>query len=751
MTDRHSPALALIGLLDVFGLESAGDVRQRVVDTAAETLEAELVGIACGRELIKATGIGGDVDTLEQFLAAAGAEADQADFGRLGRLHVASLPIDDRQPTHFVVARSGGPFDHEEIRLCRAMVRVMRLAVRTITAFDEQRAVAKQLADEVALNQALNTALQARHGDLMSRMLDIQEKLSSSPGSVLSAIFDQAEALFDGAVMAMHLQRSDRRFELQHVTANASDDLAAALALIDGDDPFLSRAVSVDRTVLSTEIDDGWCPGGEAAVRVAGAMTVPIHRRRQAVGTITLLSTTDERELSIADQETVLLLAGYASVAVSDARIIVEREEALAEAEWQATHDPLTGLANRRLVLDSIAARLDRGQDVAVLYIDVDRFKSVNDLYGHQVGDEFIIAVAQRLRTAVRPHDLAGRLAGDEFIVVLDLDRTGKDGARAMAERLRSELNQTIELNGRALSLTISVGLATSEGLSDAGDVINAADVAMYKAKSGGRNQTGSFDGELQRQIRRRAIIAEGLEGAIATGAGLSLVYQPIVEIVTGEVQGHESLLRYVDPVLGAVPPDEFIPLAEELGIICRIDDWVLDTALREATGAANRTRLSVNVSPAWLADPAVVDKAVTTAARHRFPLHRLTVEVTERAAMSDTVPAALAQLRAIGVRILLDDFGTGYSSLAYVRTLEIDGIKIDKGFLDGVENDRHSAAILEAVVTLTDRLGAQAIAEGVESGSQAALLLSLGCRLAQGFFFGRPVVADEAFARLIA
>jgi EAL domain-containing protein (putative c-di-GMP-specific phosphodiesterase class I) len=221
-------------------------------------------------------------------------------------------------------------------------------------------------------------------------------------------------------------------------------------------------------------------------------------------------------------------------------------------------------------------------------------------------------------------------------------------------------------------------------------------------------------------------------------------VYQPIVDLETYAVCGHEALLRLVDPTLGPVPPEEFVPQAEELGIITAIDDWVLATALREAADAGVTTSLSVNVSPAWLAGRNAADRVVEAAARAGFPLGRLSLEVTERVALASDVAVALRSLRDLGVQILLDDFGTGYSSLASIGTLEIDGIKIDRGFLEGVETDRHRAAILEAVLTLTDRLDAAAIAEGVESEAQAQLLRSFGCRLAQGLYFGRPSPAPD-------
>lgn len=543
-------------------------------------------------------------------------------------------------------------------------------------------------------------------------------------------------------MVAIHLLQPDSTLELRHLSEDAPEPLRQALESIGAGQGLPGNAIDDEQLKMSEELG---APTERTPVVAGISMSATVYQQEQAIGAVTVYSP-ERSPYTRSERETLLLLAGYASAALGDAKIIEEREQALAEAEWQATHDPLTALANRRLVLDSMEQQLDEGRDLVVFYIDVDRFKSVNDLYGHQVGDELIVVLAERLREMTRPSDVAGRLAGDEFIVVCPADRTSPEEAAALAERLGRRMSEPIDINGRTIKLTVSIGLATSEGLTSAGKLINVADVAMYQAKSSGRNATGHFNEELQNWIRRRAALAERLQTALIDGTGLHLVYQPIVDIGSEQVCGHEALIRFVDPILGNVAPDEFIPLAEEVGIVTAVDNWVLSTALAEASLAGIQTTLSVNVSPAWLTDPRSIGHLVTAARTSGFSLDQPSLEVTERVAVADAVAEPLRQLRGLGIKILLDDFGTGYSSLAYVRTLEIDGIKIDRGFLDGVETDRHTAAILEAVVTLTDRLGAMAIAEGVESAAQAELLASLGCRFAQGFYFGRPMAAPMAF-----
>jgi diguanylate cyclase (GGDEF)-like protein len=730
MSDRPWSAQGLVGLLDVFALDGGDAVRRRVIDSAAEHLEAEIVGIVDDNQIVRAVGLGQADELADSLIEASSASGEQVSFGSMGDLHVASLPIDGQGGNRFVAARSAAPFSPQELGEVRAMVRIMILAVRTLAAFDEQRQATRRLEDEVARNRELADQLHHRHGDLMTRMLDIQGKLSSSARSALNAIVDQGAPMLDDAVVAIQLLDAGGGLQVRHVTGDHTGH--------PDERPWASaRAASYLASIAIAE--------NRLAV-IGSMMAAPVHQQQRAIGAITASAPSDEHQFGQQSQETLLLLAGYASVAVSDALIIEERQQALEQAEWQATHDPLTGLANRRLVIETLDQRLAADETVDVLYIDVDRFKSVNDLYGHQVGDEFIQEVASRLSATVRADDLVGRLAGDEFIVVVDGCCDDHSAAEVLAQRLGDELSHPVEINDQTIALTVSIGLASSDGVTSAGDLINTADVAMYQAKSSGRNRTGVFDEELQRQIRRRAALSERIEAVASAGRGLHLVYQPIVDIETAEVGGHEALLRFVDPELGAISTDEFVSLAEEIGVIASIDNLVIETAIGEATSAEVETSLSINISPAWLSRTDAVSQLTSITDRYQFPLDRLHLEVTERAALAENVTSTLKGLRQLGIRILLDDFGTGYSSLAYIARLEIDGIKIDRGFVDGVETDRHQAAILEAILTLTDRLGAMAIAEGVETAAQAELLSSFGCTLGQGFHFGLPAPAPEGF-----
>jgi diguanylate cyclase (GGDEF)-like protein len=749
MTPPAFPAIGLIGLLDTFALSSEEAIVQLVIDTAAENYEAEIVALVAGGEVIQATGIGGSAELEARLVEVALADTEAmsssiGELGPLGKLQVATLPAGEEDSTRFVLARSSGGFDPDELRGCRAMIRIMRLAIRSIDTLDRQVQISERLSAQVEENQRLAAQLQHRHTELMSRMLTIQELLSSSSGSVLESIVEQGGALFDAAIVGLSLLRADGALELLHITPNAPTALVEAAKVVPPGVGVSHMAVERNELIVASDYHELTRPiGGLGALHPGAVISAPVRQRNEVVGALTIISLASDQTFSREETETALLLAGYASVALTDARTLSQRQRALEQAEWQATHDALTGLANRRLVLDSITDRLNNDEAFHVLYIDIDRFKAVNDLYGHHVGDLLICEVARRIEVSTRLDDLVGRLAGDEFIVVcgrdIDLQR-----ARAIAERIRRKLSGPLSIDGRTVPLSVSIGIATSTDGSSADDVINAADVAMYQAKSGGRNQVGRYNEHLRTQLRQHAKLAERLETEVASCQRFRLAYQPIVEIATGAVVGHEALIRWEDEVLGPIEPNVFIPRAEELGLIAKIDGWVIDTALREASAAGLHGSLSVNVSSAWLASGDPARKLVGLAAAHGFPLERLSIEVTERVAMAAQVTTALADLRQLGIGVLLDDFGTGYSSLAYIHMLEIDGIKIDRGFLQGVESNRHTAAILEAVVTLTDRLGAVAIAEGVESLAQAEVLTALGCRLAQGYYFGRPAPASS-------
>jgi len=442
-----------------------------------------------------------------------------------------------------------------------------------------------------------------------------------------------------------------------------------------------------------------------------------------------------------------------------------------AQLAHQAFHDALTGLANRALFRDRLAHALARteagrganaaapdGDRVAVLLLDLDDFKSVNDSLGHGAGDRLLAQVARRLERATRGCDTVARLGGDEFAVLVEPAGTAEDVA-ALAERLVGAMRRPMRVDGREVPVGASVGVALSApGLSPEG-LLRNADVAMYAAKAARRDTTAGasagyrlFDGTLLDAVVHRVELERDLARAIARGRceEFRLHYQPIVELGTGRVAGAEALVRWQHPTRGLVAPGHFVPLAEETGHVVALGRWVLETACREAAawpapagGAA--PSISVNVSGRQLAEPSLLDDVTRALAQSGLPPARLTLEVTETVLMRDTAQAlaALHALKALGVRLAVDDFGTGYSSLSYLRQFPVDVLKIDKSFVDGVARGGHDAALARTIVALAEMLGLRTVAEGVEHEAQRDALGALGCALGQGYLFARPLAAD--------
>jgi diguanylate cyclase (GGDEF)-like protein len=422
--------------------------------------------------------------------------------------------------------------------------------------------------------------------------------------------------------------------------------------------------------------------------------------------------------------------------------------------------DSLTGLANRLGVIDaidrSLASSRHDGGTVALIFFDLDRFKSVNDTHGHDIGDGLLRGVAQRVRPLVRDVDMVGRVGGDEFVVLLD--RVDSDtAALAAAERIRSAIAGWIDVDGVNLTVTPSVGVALGGGANvTSDDLLRHADAALYRAKTRGRNRVELFDETLNRKLRHKRTFEGELREGIRTGA-VTPWYQPIVDLDTGSIIGAEALARWVHPERGLLNAGAFIPLAEEVGLIDRIGDLMVlgviaaRSELAEA-GVADEFRLHFNVSPRQLSRPDQFTRMSRLINRGRCEMSWFSAEITESAVLFDEQLAAeqLQSARSLGLRIQIDDFGTGYSSLAMLRRLPIDGVKIDRSFVQDVATNPADAAIVAAVIDLSRRLGLGVVAEGVETSAQVASLTSLGCHTAQGFLWS-PAVPLEKLQELMS
>jgi diguanylate cyclase (GGDEF)-like protein/PAS domain S-box-containing protein len=432
----------------------------------------------------------------------------------------------------------------------------------------------------------------------------------------------------------------------------------------------------------------------------------------------------------------------------------IVRRSAESRVRHQALHDPLTGLPNRSLLVDRLnhwAARAERDRSsAAVLFVDLDNFKVINDALGHDRGDRLLCGVAERLRRELRPSDTIARLGGDEFVVFCE-DVASEHDALAMVDRLVHALDAPFDLGGQSQHATASIGIAFGDPKAEPEVMIRNADAAMYRAKERGRARFELFDDEMRRRSISWLETESELRRALENGE-LHNLYQPIVHPRSGEIVGFEALVRWQHPKRGLVSPADFIPVAEQSGLIVQLGHGVLERACAEALRwnegrEGEPLRVAVNFSPRQLSHPHCIDTVVETLERIGLPPDHLCVEITESALVEDSAAtlATLNRLRDIGIRLALDDFGTGYSSLTYVRRFPIDTLKIDRSFIDGIVGSTEDEAIVTAVLSMGRALGVGVVAEGVETEEQAARLRTLGCTLAQGYLFSRPISAECA------
>ena len=439
-------------------------------------------------------------------------------------------------------------------------------------------------------------------------------------------------------------------------------------------------------------------------------------------------------------------------------RDVTDRRDLEHRLRWLAFRDELTGLANRALLRDRLThALLARDRDqrvVALLYLDLDGFKQVNDTLGHAEGDRLLVEAAARLAEAARPGDTVARLGGDEFAVLLEL---GSDDGHAwpIAQRLLDRLAAPYVLSGTEVRVTASVGITVAGPGSDADVLLLEADLAMYAAKSAGKSRCTMYDPHMRERVLERAELERHLRQALADGQ-LWLQYQPILDLARNEVVGLEALARWQHPTRGLVPPPEFVAVAEESGLIDQLGAWVLEEACAFAAtlhDAGHRLRLAVNLSPRQLRDPLLPSVVARALERARLTPAALLLEITEALVLSDgdDAVARLDALRRLGVRIAIDDFGTGYSSLSYLPRLPIDVLKVDSSFVGGITSNHDLHALTAAIVSLGSQLGLDVVAEGVEEQAQADTLRAMGCPLAQGYLFAQPLSGADVLPYLIA
>jgi diguanylate cyclase (GGDEF)-like protein len=533
--------------------------------------------------------------------------------------------------------------------------------------------------------------------------------------------------------------------ELDEVLENGI--YAQARANLSQRDDQASRTVESSKSVLIASLVIGLLLGLGGVIWVRRRITRPVHR---------LMSQIRRQGDAISTTEEDLVESGEFGVLARALGNAEARRAALEnELRQQALEDPLTGLANRTLfknrVEHALSRRREDGKGLAVAFLDLDDFKTVNDSLGHAAGDELLVAVAQRVRESVRTSDTTARLGGDEFAVLLD----DIEDVAVPAQRILQSLAKPIELEGQPVMVNGSVGIALHEPGQTAADLLRNADVAMYKAKGEGKGAFKAFDESMHGAASERFVLKNELLTAVANDE-LRLHYQPIMDLATGRRKAVEALVRWEHPLRGMVSPGNFIPLAEETGAIVPIGRWVLKTACDQVAEwrrepDSSDLRLCVNVSPSQLGDSSLVQEVSRALTQSGLPAEALILEITESAFLlsDDRLAATIKELAALGAVIALDDFGSGYSSLGYLSKLPIGILKIDLSFVSRIDQGPEEAAVAQAIIVLGHTLGMEIVAEGIETPEQLKELRRRGCPLGQGFFLGRPA-PPEQFSHLV-
>ncbi len=579
----------------------------------------------------------------------------------------------------------------------------------------------------------------------LSRSPEVAEALEELLARSLEAFrADVAEVLLtagDGAPLRTTHGPGDHRVTMQPADPAIADELAG---LVDAETPVISLTPPFGSPHLRAHMQ-------QRGIRHAMLAMLPGEER--TIGTIMLANRVGlERSFGADDLRLLEALANNASVALQYDRLeqaVTKLRRLQEQLHHQAYHDPLTDLPNRTLFMERVRDELaNGGAQLAVLFVDVDDFKTVNDSLGHAVGDALLVSVAERLQRCVRPGDTVARLGGDEFAVMIPgVEEPLQDG-RAVATRILREFELPVEAGAELVSVHLSVGIADSRQSGDDSDaLIRNADVAMYQAKSKGKARFELFEPQMAAAILRRHDFKEELAKAIEREQ-MIVQYQPIVALESGKIVAAEALVRWEHPARGLVPPAEFVPLAEETGLIVPLGRHVLREACRQARRWQDAEpdgeplRMHVNLSVAELRDPGLVENVLGAVRDAGIDPAQLVIEITESQLLAAASVDRFHELRQLGVKIALDDFGTGYSSLSYLHSLPLDTLKIAKPFIDGLTSGRRESSFVGMIVDLARTLDLEVIAEGIETSEQLAALRELRAGLGQGYFLGRPSAA---------
>jgi diguanylate cyclase (GGDEF)-like protein len=740
-------------LARVFSFADADGALRYGLSRIVQTLDAAAAAIVSEGEVAVAVGFARGVPARE--LRVETPEGGKTtDLPGIGLCRVVTAPLDEDGSGHVALVLGGnhelGPAD-----LCqlRALTRVLGVASRSLRSLAAERALRTHSEQQAEENSALLEALGERQA-LLERLAKVQRLIVDRVvlQDVLDAIVSGASDLLNDEIVALRLVDTD---DPEWMVTVASQGLPRRA--VEGTErervasSVGGRAIRERRTVISH--DYPFDPDALPHLRKAGlqaAMSTPVLENGIVVGSLTVGTYRSGRMYKRSEQEILKAFAEHASMALADHRNFDA-------AVHRAFHDMLTDLPNRALFLDRLEQAMLRGERsgalTAVLFLDLDGFKRVNDSLGHAAGDQLLIEVAGRLEDCLRPSDTAARFGGDEFAILLeDLER-GAD-ATMVASRILASLQEPIVLQDRRVAVSASIGVALQREPGE--DLLRNADLAMYRAKSLGKSRYEVFDPALHTVVMERLRLESELQKAVENDE-FKLEFQPIVEVQTGAISAVETLIRWQHPDDGLLYPTDFIGVAEETRLISAIGRWVLNEACRQAVRWQQRfpsetpLAISVNLSVTQLQQPGLIYEVAEALERSGLSPESLILEITETLLMDnvDLMVETFDGLKRLGVHLAVDDFGTGYSSLQYLRRFPIDILKIAKPFVDGIAAPGGST-LARVIVDLGKSLGLRVIAEGIENDDQVGVLEQMGCRWGQGFQFAYPL-REEAIDALLA
>jgi len=705
------------------------------ISRIAETFDAEVVAVVDGGEVIACVGYPEDEPVDAGVVAVATEATSTVEISGVGQASAVAIDLTEAGCV-LIIARASEPLTNLELAHARAMARILALAMSLVDKIDENERLLveqRQLLDEQRVQRAIQEAI-LRVQRLISQRQPIE--------TILQAITTEAAFLLRADLAGIYLHTVQG--PAQHCLAagtEAGRQLAETLPeselLAIGQQASWSD-ITEPRTVSAETLD-----GDEVEATILGA---PVFDDGTLIGGLFVVSADDREGRWEADTAPLETFASQASIALTDASTISELEHAF--------HDHLTGLPNRALFQDRFEHALDLAERMdtttGLLFLDLDRFKSVNDTLGHAAGDALLQDVARVLQNGGRSYDSVARLGGDEFGIVLE--DTSAEAAETVAQRLLERVDRVINPSGSQGQPGVSIGIALSDpDCRTTDELLRRADIAMYAAKSSGRAGFACYDATMGQTRLDQSALAEALQLALVRD-DFVVHYQPIVSLQSRQITGVEALVRWQDPDRGLIGPAGFIDAAEASGMIVPIGRRVLDIACRQAAiwrrtiPSAADLQLSVNLSVRQLEHDNIESDVGEAIAASELDPAALTLEVTESVFVNNAADASttLHALKDLGIRLAIDDFGTGYSSLGYIHNYPFDVLKIDRSFVKGIGSSSNSGAVVRTMLALAKQLSMATVAEGIESQAELAQLRALRCSHGQGFLFARPVSAQE-------